>query len=125
VKRRVDLGKRILQISVLVGKGKRFPNLFEARGALPIAQEQIGLQGGRKRKSPWIETCGGRPGQEPCPGAFIGREAIKGTGCGGAWPRGGRPRALECHSPGGGLLDFPQARRHFTQSKLFCNNRSY
>jgi hypothetical protein len=40
-------------------------------------------------------------------------------------PRSGQPKALECHSLGAHLLDFPQARSHFTQLDLFCNDRSY
>ena len=55
---------------------------------------------------------------------LIGHEAVSRKVPGGAQPRAGRPKALECHSPGGGPLYFPQARRHFTQLELFCNNRS-
>ena len=50
LERRFDLGKGVFQIPVLVGKGKRGPNLLEARGVLPLSQESIGLQGGRERK---------------------------------------------------------------------------
>ena len=41
---------------MLVGKGKRGPDLLEARRVLPVSQEPIGLQGGRKRKTPRIEA---------------------------------------------------------------------
>ena len=73
---RLDLGKRVFQVPVLVGKGKRGADLFEARGILPVSQEPIGLQGSRKRKAPRIEARGRRPGQKPCPGALIGRETV-------------------------------------------------
>ena len=76
VERGLDLRKRILQVPVLVGKGKRGPDLFEARGVLPVSQEPIGLQGGRKRKTPRIEARSRRPGKKPCPGALIGRETV-------------------------------------------------
>jgi hypothetical protein len=76
VERRLDLGKRILEVPVLVGKGKRRPNLLEARGVLPLAQETVGFQGDRKRKTPRIQTCSSRPGQKPCPDALIGRPAV-------------------------------------------------
>ena len=45
---RLDLGKRVFQVPVLVGKGKRGADLFEARGILPVSQEPIGLQGSRR-----------------------------------------------------------------------------
>ena len=64
VERRLDLRKRVFQVPVLVGKGKRGPDLFEARGVLPLAQEPIGLQGGRERKTPRIETRGSCPRQK-------------------------------------------------------------
>jgi hypothetical protein len=35
-----------------------------------------------------------------------------------ARPQAGRPKALECNSPAGCPLYFPQARRHFTQLEL-------
>jgi hypothetical protein len=35
---------------VFVGKGKRGPDLFEARRVLAVSQEPIGLQGSRKRR---------------------------------------------------------------------------
>jgi hypothetical protein len=79
VERGLDFGKRVFQVPVLVGKGKCGPDLLEARGVLPLAQEPIGLlQGGRKRKTPRIKTCRRRQGQKPCPGALIGREAVSG-----------------------------------------------
>jgi uncharacterized protein len=97
----------------------------QARRVLPVSQEPIGVQGGRKRKTARIETCSCCPGKEPCPGPLIGREAIARKI---AAPRGlkqvGR-KPLDVTPLGGGLLDFPQARRHFTQSDLFCNNRPY
>ena len=61
---------------MLIGKGKRGPNLFEARSVLPFSQKPIRLQGGRKRKTARIETRGRRPGEERPPGALIGREAV-------------------------------------------------
>jgi hypothetical protein len=73
---RLDLGKRVFQVPVLVGKGKRSADLFEARGILPVSQVPIGLQGGRKRKAPRIEARGRGPGQKPCPGALIGCETV-------------------------------------------------
>ena len=76
VERGFDLGKRILEVPVFVGEGKRGPDLFEARGVLPVAQEPIGLQGLRQRKTPRIEIQGGCPGKKPCPSALIGREAV-------------------------------------------------
>ena len=61
---------------MLVGKGKRGTDLLEACGVLPLAQEPIGIQGGRKRKTPRIEARSRRPGEElgPCP--LIGGEAV-------------------------------------------------
>ena len=56
VERGLDFRKRVFQIPVLVHKGKRGADLFEARGVLPLAQEPIGLQGRRKRKTARIET---------------------------------------------------------------------
>jgi len=44
---RLDLGKWVFQVPVLVGKGKCGPDLFEARSILPVSQEPIGLQGSR------------------------------------------------------------------------------
>ena len=61
---------------MLVGKGKRGANLLEARGVLPLAQEPIGRQGGRKRKTPGIEIRGSRPGKKSCPGPLICRQAV-------------------------------------------------
>jgi hypothetical protein len=55
VERGLDLRKRVLQIPVLVGKGKRGTDLLEACGVLPLAQEPVGLQGSRERKTPGIE----------------------------------------------------------------------
>ena len=72
----LDFRKRIFEVPMLVGEGKRGEDLFEARGVLPLAQEPIGLQGGRKRKTPGIEIRGRRPGKKPCPGPLIGREAV-------------------------------------------------
>jgi len=71
VERRLDLGKRILEVPMLVGKGKRRPNLLEARGVLPLAQETVGFQGDRKRKTPRIQTCSSRPGRNPYYEPFI------------------------------------------------------
>ena len=76
VERGIDLRKRVFQVPMLVGKGKRGTDLFEARRVLPVSQEPIGLQGGRKRKTPRIETRSRRPGKKPCPGPLIGREAV-------------------------------------------------
>jgi hypothetical protein len=56
VERRIDLGKRILQLPMLLGKGKRGTDLFEACHVLPLAQKPIRFQG-RERKTPGIETC--------------------------------------------------------------------
>jgi hypothetical protein len=61
---------------MLVGKGKRGPDLLEARGVLPLAQKPIRFQGRRKRKTARIETRGRRPCEECPPGALIGREAV-------------------------------------------------
>ena len=110
---------------MLVGKGKRGPDLLEARGVLPLSQEPIGLQGGRKRKTPRIETRSRRPGKKPCPGPLIGREAVsrKVPAPRGLEEVGRKPLNVTPLEPRSSY--FPQARRHFTQSELFCNNRSY
>ena len=76
VKRGIDFPKRVFQVPMLVGKGKRSPDLFEARRVLPVSQEPIGIQGGRKRKTPWIEARSRRPGQKPCPGALVRCETV-------------------------------------------------
>jgi hypothetical protein len=76
VERGLDLGKRVFQVLMLVGKGKRRPDLLEARGVPSLAQEPIGLQGGRKRKTPRIESLGSRPGKKSCPGPLIRRQAV-------------------------------------------------
>jgi len=110
---------------MLVSKGKRGPDLFEASRVLAVSQEPIGLQGSRKRKTARIETRSRRPGEEPCPGPLIGREAVGLISSVAARPQAGRPKALECHCPEARLLYFPQARRDSTQSELICNNRSY
>jgi hypothetical protein len=72
----LDFREGILQIPVLVGKGKRSTDLFEARRVLALSQKPIPLQGGRKRKGSGIQARGRRPGQEGPPGALIGREAV-------------------------------------------------
>ena len=76
MERGLDFRERVFQVPMLVGKGKRGADLFEARRVLPLPQEPIGLQGGRKRKTPRIETRSRRPGEKPCPGPLIGREAV-------------------------------------------------
>ena len=91
-------------------------HLLEARRVLPLAQEPIGVQG-RERKTSRIETCCSRPGKKSCPGPLIGRKAVS--------RKIDRPRALPSRFQEARLLYFPQARRHFTQLDLFCNNRSY
>jgi hypothetical protein len=58
------------------GKGKRGPDLFEARRVPPLAPEPLGLQCARETKTPGIKIRGSCPGKKPCPGALIGREAI-------------------------------------------------
>jgi hypothetical protein len=77
LERGFDLGKRVLQVPMLVGKGKRSPDLFETRSILPVSQKPIRFQGGRKRKTARIETCGRCPGEERPPSALIGREAVE------------------------------------------------
>ena len=47
--KKTHLRKRILEVSVFVGRGKRDPDLFEARRVLAVSQEPIGLQGQGKR----------------------------------------------------------------------------
>ena len=125
MERGLDLGERVFQVPMLVGKGKRGADLLEARGVLPLAQEPIGFQGRRKRKTPRIETCRRRPGQKSGPGALIGRETVarKVPAPRGLEQVGRKP--LNVTALGARLLYFPQARRHFTQLDLFCNNRSY
>ena len=125
MERRLDLGKRVFQIPVLVGKGKRGADLFEARRVLPVSQEPIGFQGRRERKTARIETRGRCPGKKPCPGALIGREAVsrkvpapRASSEIGRKPLNVTPLRVR-------LLYFPQARSHSTQLDLFCNNRSY
>jgi hypothetical protein len=76
VERRLDFRKRVFQVPVLVGKGKRGPDLFEARRVLAVSQEPIGLQGSRKRKTARIETRGPCPGQKPCPDALVRCETV-------------------------------------------------
>jgi hypothetical protein len=73
VERGLDLGKGIFQVPMLVGKGKRGPNLFEARRVLPSPRKEYAFQDGRKRKTPRMETSGIRPREERAPGALIGR----------------------------------------------------
>ena len=63
---------------MLVGKGKRGPNLLEARSVFAFSQKPVGLQGGRERKTPWIETCGRRPCEKRPPGPLVGRQTICG-----------------------------------------------
>ena len=77
VERRLNLRKGVFQVPMLVGKGKRGPNLLEARSVFAFSQEPIGLQCGRKRKTARIETRSRRPGKKPCPDALIGREAVE------------------------------------------------
>jgi hypothetical protein len=48
VEGRLDLGKWVFQVPVLVGKGKRGPDLFEARCVLPVSQVPVGLQAAGK-----------------------------------------------------------------------------
>ena len=43
VERRLDLRERVLEVPVFVGKGKRGPDLFEARRVLAVSQEPIGV----------------------------------------------------------------------------------
>jgi len=64
VERGLNLRKGVFQVPMLVGKGKRGPNLLEARSVFAFSQEPIGLQGGRKRKTARIETRSRRPGQK-------------------------------------------------------------
>ena len=56
MERGLDFRERILEVPMLVFKGKRGTDLLEACGVLPLAQEPIGIQGGRKRKTPRIEA---------------------------------------------------------------------
>ena len=76
MERGLDFRERILEVPMLVGKGKRGTDLFEACGVLPLAQEPIGIQGGRKRKTPRIEARSRRPGKKSCPGPLICRQAV-------------------------------------------------
>ena len=57
LQQRLDLRKRVFQIPMLVGKGKRSTDLLEACGVLPLAQEPIG----RQEK----EDCGDRNSRQP------------------------------------------------------------
>jgi hypothetical protein len=78
LERGLDFRKRIHEVPVLVGKGKRGADLLEAGSVLPFSQEPIGLQGSRERQSSRIETCGRRPGEERPPNALVGSEAVNG-----------------------------------------------
>jgi hypothetical protein len=49
VERGLDLRERILEVPVLLGKGKRDADLLEAGRVLPVFQEPIGLQSLRER----------------------------------------------------------------------------
>jgi hypothetical protein len=76
LERGFDFRKRVFQVPMLVGKGKRCADLFEARGVLQLAQEPIGLQGLRGWKTPRIEIQGRCPGQKPCPCALVRCETV-------------------------------------------------
>ena len=76
MERGLDFRERMLEIPMLVGKGKRHPDLFKACGVLPLAQEPIGIQGGRDGKTPGIETRSRRPGKKPYPDALVRRETV-------------------------------------------------
>ena len=78
MERGLDFRERILEVPMLVGKGKRGTDLLEACGVLPLAQEPIGIQGGRERKTPWIEACSRRPCEKRPPGPLVGRQTICG-----------------------------------------------
>jgi hypothetical protein len=78
VERGLNLRKGVFQVPMLVGKGKRGPNLLEARSVFAFSQKPVGLQGGRERKTPWIETCGRRPCEKRPPGPLVGRQTICG-----------------------------------------------
>ena len=71
LERGLNLRKGVSQVPMLVGKGKRGPDLLEARRVLPLSQKPVGLQGGRERKTPWIETCGRRPCEKRPPGPLV------------------------------------------------------
>jgi hypothetical protein len=76
VERGFDLGERVFQVPVLVGKRKRGPDLLEAGSVLPISQESIGLQGGWERKTPRVEIRCRCRGKKSCPGPLICRKAV-------------------------------------------------
>ena len=64
VERGLDLGKRVFQIPVLVGKGKRGADLFEARGSFVFSQDAINFERLRERQTAWVEARGRSPGEK-------------------------------------------------------------
>ena len=110
---RLDLGKRVFQVPLLVGKGKRGADLFETRSVLPVSQEPIGLQGGRKREDSSDRSSRPPPTQKPCPGALIGCATVsRKVAAASPFEQIGEESA-RIASRGPSSLDFPQARKGF------------
>ena len=83
----------------------------------PLYSMETRPPGLRERQAARIHTRSRCPGKKPCSGAFIGREAVSRKVPYAARPRGGRPKALECHSPGGGLLIFSTSTEAILHSR--------